>query len=104
VGSKCVWICQSRACKKQGSLAVFLAFENLQVPEWTVLKSQCMGQCGNGPMVHVMPDDIWYWRVQPVEVLAIAERHLINGQPIQAMLYPRYHPAESKHPPQRPNP
>jgi len=55
-------------------------------------------------MVHVMPDDIWYWRVQPVEVLAIAERHLINGQPIQAMLYPRYHPAESKHPPQRPNP
>ena len=91
ISNKSVWVCQYRTCKKQGALAVFQAFEALHLPEWTILKSQCLGQCGNGPMVRVLPEDVWYWRVQPEEVAAIAERHLLNGEPIQSMLYPRYH-------------
>ncbi|MBF2026334.1 MAG: (2Fe-2S) ferredoxin domain-containing protein [Oscillatoriales cyanobacterium C42_A2020_001] len=86
----CVWVCQNRTCKKQGALAVFHAFEALQLPGWAILKSQCMGQCGNGPMVRVLPGDIWYWRVQPKEVAAIGERHLLHGNPIQAMMYPPF--------------
>lgn len=87
---KCVWVCQNCTCKKQGALAVFQAFVALRLPEWTIIRSQCLGQCGNGPMVRVFPGDVWYWRVQPEEVAAIAERHLLQGDPVKALLYPRF--------------
>lgn len=50
-----------------------------------------MGQCGNGPMIRVLPEDVWYHQVRPDEVPAIIQRHLIGGQPVQAMLYPGFH-------------
>ncbi len=56
-----------------------------------------MGQCGNGPMVRVLPDDIWYGQVRPDEVPAIVEHHLQNGQPIRAMLYARFHSKRQHH-------
>jgi (2Fe-2S) ferredoxin len=40
-------------------------------------------------MVLVLPDEVWYCRVLPEEVDAIAQRHLLNGQPITSM---QYHP------------
>jgi (2Fe-2S) ferredoxin len=43
-------------------------------------------------MVRVLPEDIWYWQVQAEEVPAIIERHLLGGQPVAAMLYPKFHP------------
>lgn len=89
--SSCVLICRDRTCKKQGSLAVIEAFQRLCPAEWTIVGSHCMGQCGNGPMVRIFPGDIWYWRVQPEEVNAIVERHLIAGKPVKAMLYPTVH-------------
>ncbi|HEY9644848.1 MAG TPA: (2Fe-2S) ferredoxin domain-containing protein, partial [Chroococcidiopsis sp.] len=49
--------------------------------------SGCLGQCGNGPMVLVLPDQVWYCRVQPEEVAAVVERHLRHGHPIQTMRY-----------------
>jgi (2Fe-2S) ferredoxin len=45
-------------------------------------------------MVCVLPENIWYWRVTAVEVPAIVQRHLLGGQPIKAMLYPRFHPPQ----------
>jgi (2Fe-2S) ferredoxin len=42
-------------------------------------------------MVLVLPEDVWYWRVAPEEVPTIAQRHLRDGQPIAAMLYPVFH-------------
>lgn len=50
-----------------------------------------MGQCGNGVMVRVLPDDVWYWQVQAVEVSAIVESHLHHGCPISKMLCPAMH-------------
>lgn len=87
----CVFVCCDRTCKKQGALAVIEAFNRFDSDDWKIVSSHCMGQCGNGPMVHVQLGDIWYWRVQPEEVAAIVERHLIAGNPIKAMLYPAVH-------------
>lgn len=42
-------------------------------------------------MVLVLPEQVWYCRVSPEEVDAIKIRHLINGRPIQSMLYRKFH-------------
>lgn len=67
------------------------AFQAEPLPDVTISASQCLGQCGNGPMVLVMPDRVWYYRVHPDEVSVIVQRHLWNGQRVKALLYPKYH-------------
>lgn len=67
------------------------AFQESSASDYAVVTSGCLGQCGNGPMVQVVPEGIWYSRVHPDEVPAIVKRHLQQGQPIAAMLYPKFH-------------
>ncbi|MBL1174644.1 (2Fe-2S) ferredoxin domain-containing protein [Pantanalinema sp. GBBB05] len=86
-----VLVCQNRACLKLGAASVLAAFQAAASPAIVVVKSPCLGQCGNGPMVRILPEDIWYWRVNATEVPAVIQRHLLGGQPIQAMLYPHFH-------------
>lgn len=87
-----VRVCQHRSCRKLGSALVLAAFRQ-QAPEGvTIEASECLGQCGNGAMVLVLPEQVWYCHVLPEEVPAIVTRHLINGRPIAAMLYPKFHP------------
>ncbi|BAU42022.1 MULTISPECIES: (2Fe-2S) ferredoxin domain-containing protein [Cyanophyceae] len=83
-----VLVCQSNACRKakaQQVLAAFRAASLEGIEGVEVVASGCLGQCGNGPMVLVLPDEVWYWRVLPEEVGAIAHQHLQLGQPVEAM-------------------
>ncbi len=89
---KNILVCQNRTCRKQGANKVLAAFQAHPVSNVTVTGSSCLGQCGNGPMVLVTPEQVWYSGVQPTEVPVVVERHLQGGRPITAMLYPRFHP------------
>jgi (2Fe-2S) ferredoxin len=86
-----VLVCQNKACRKQGAAKVLAAFEAHPVSDVTAIGGKCLGQCGNGPMVLVLPEQVWYYRVHPDEVSAIVERHLQGGQPVKAILYPKFH-------------
>ncbi|MEC4815249.1 MAG: (2Fe-2S) ferredoxin domain-containing protein [Scytonema sp. PMC 1069.18] len=77
---QCVRVCQNRTCRKQGAKKVLEAFEALRVPGVTVMGSGCLGQCGNGPMVLILPDMVWYRSVRPNEVPLVVEQHLRQGQ------------------------
>ncbi|QIZ70673.1 (2Fe-2S) ferredoxin domain-containing protein [Oxynema aestuarii] len=88
---KQVFVCQNRCCRQYGSDRVLAAFQRDPVEGVTVKTCGCTGHCGNGPMVLVEPDGIWYWRVHPDEVPTIIERHLRGGQPVKGMLYPKVH-------------
>lgn len=90
---KCVRVCQNRTCKKQGAKEVLAAFAALPVADVSVTGSSCLGQCGNGPMVLVLPDMVWYSGVQPDEVRLLVEQHLLAGQKVKQMLYYRFHPS-----------
>jgi (2Fe-2S) ferredoxin len=90
--TKCVQICQHRSCIKQGAKKVLAAFQSLPVANVTVTASGCLGQCGNGPMVLVLPDMVWYCRVLPQEVPILVEKHLLGGQIVKPMLYHLFHP------------
>ncbi len=90
-----VLVCQSNACRKQGAAKVLAAFEAHPVAEVNAIASSCLGQCGNGPMVLILPEEVWYNGVHPDEVPAVVERHLRGGNPVKAMLYPKFHQHKS---------
>jgi (2Fe-2S) ferredoxin len=85
-------VCQNRTCKKQGAAKVLAAFQASAMDGVSVTSSSCLGQCGNGPMVLVEPEQIWYSGVHPDEVPIVIARHLRGGHPVKAMLYRKYHP------------
>jgi (2Fe-2S) ferredoxin len=88
-----ILICQNRTCKQQGSIEVLTAFQTQATSKFPVRGCGCLGQCGNGPMVLVLPEEIWYSQVHPGEVIAIVEQHLLGGQPVNSMLYRKFHTA-----------
>ena len=88
--NKTVLVCQNRTCKASGSVKVLKAFQN-SICDVEIVGSGCLGQCGNGPMVLVLPEEIWYSRVSPHEVKTLIEQHLHEGQPVRSMLYPAKH-------------
>jgi (2Fe-2S) ferredoxin len=91
-----VLICQGRTCRKYGSKKVLEAFLAESIPNTKVIGCSCLGQCGNGPMVAIEPDGVWYWQVRPQEVLVIVEQHLRSGRQLVKLLYPRFHRDRSK--------
>lgn len=89
MASRTVLVCQNKTCRKQGAAAVLAAFQAQAAPDVEVASSGCLGQCGSGPMVLVLPDEVWYGRVRHDEVAAVVQRHLQGGKPIEAMRHTR---------------
>ncbi len=71
-------VCQNRTCRKQGSAKVLAAFQTFDIPNITVEKSGCLGKCGSGPMVLVLPEEVWYSRVFPEQVSTILEENFLG--------------------------
>lgn len=78
--SRRILVCQNRTCRKQGSKEVLAAFQVEAIAGVEIMGSGCLGQCGNGPMVLVLPEEIWCDRVTPDEVARIVERYEFNAQ------------------------
>ena len=49
--------------------------------------SGCLDQCGNGPMMVVYPENVWYCGVTVDDAREIFEQHLLGGKPIERLLY-----------------
>jgi (2Fe-2S) ferredoxin len=49
--------------------------------------SGCMGQCGNGPMVAVYPEAVWYSHVDLPGAERILRDHLIGGRIVEDYRY-----------------
>lgn len=86
--SKLVLVCQHTTCRKQGSAKVLEAFQASPVAGVTVKGSSCLGQCGNGPTVLILPEKIWHRRVCPDEIPRLIAQHLQPGQPVGNQLHP----------------
>jgi len=52
-----------------------------------VNKSGCLDQCGNGPMVVVYPENVWYSHVTLEKAGRILEEHLVGGRPVAEYFY-----------------
>ena len=51
-----------------------------------VTKSGCLGQCGNGPMAVLWPDNVWYAKLTPDDVPDLLE-HLRTGRVVERRRY-----------------
>jgi (2Fe-2S) ferredoxin len=49
----------------------------------------CLDACEHGVTVVVYPEAVWYGGVTPADVPEIVERHLVNGQPVERLVFAR---------------
>ena len=86
-----VVVCRGRSCRKYNAEKVYSNFKQSLPPDTELISVPCLGQCGNGPMVLVEPEQIWYSQVQPKEVDTAIEQHIIGKSPVKKMLYRKFH-------------
>ncbi|NES72923.1 MAG: (2Fe-2S) ferredoxin domain-containing protein, partial [Okeania sp. SIO2D1] len=55
-----VLVCQGRTCSSSGSDQVLAAFQEKSPLGMNIIAGSCLGQCGNGPMVLILPEQTWY--------------------------------------------
>ena len=85
-------ICGGTGCHATGSLKVkdlltqALAEHGLQ-EKVEVVETGCNGFCAMGPIMVVHPGDIFYQKIQADDIPRIVEQHLINGKPVESLLY-----------------
>ena len=86
-----VLVCQYRTCTKDGASAVLQVFQRQQIENVVIEACGCLGLCGSGPMVLLLPDNIYYWQITPQKAQKIIETHLLENMPIASFMHPRLH-------------
>lgn len=85
-------ICAGTSCVSGGGEKVKEAIERaiekygLQ-DEVRVVTTGCNGFCAAGPIVRVMPDDVFYQFVTPEEAQRLVEEHFLKGRIYKKLLY-----------------
>ncbi|MFH1139236.1 MAG: NADH-ubiquinone oxidoreductase-F iron-sulfur binding region domain-containing protein [Pseudomonadota bacterium] len=90
----CVIVCHGTGCLANGSPKVAEALrESIEqagldaavIPE--IKTTGCHGFCSRGPLVIIQPHGIFYQRVQPGDAAEIVAKTLVEGQPVERLLY-----------------
>lgn len=68
-------VCNGKCCYRDGGNQVLEAFKQQTRGKVQVRTKYCFGKCGNGPMVVVLPEIIWYDHVKLTQVSSIIKRH-----------------------------
>src|SRR5262245_31412939 len=89
-----VFVCTTGStCPTQGDTEAFVKMMRAEIAKAglhesiRINKSGCFSQCGNGPMVVVYPENVWYAGVQAADVPEIVRSHLLGGSPVERLLY-----------------
>ena len=87
---KHVAVCTNQTCAADGSPAVL---ERLRQEardsgacEARITRSSCLGRCGDGPMVAVYPDGVWYGGVDAADAERIVSSHLDRDRIVSALV------------------
>ena len=77
---KHVAVCTNRTCAADGAPAVLerlrQAARDSDQCDVRITRSSCLGRCGEGPMVSVYPDGVWYGDVGETDAERIVSDHL----------------------------
>lgn len=52
-------------------------------------RTTCFATCKSGPIMCVQPDGIWYYNVTEKNLDRIIQQHLVNGNPVEDLIYHR---------------
>ncbi len=77
---KHVAVCTNQTCAQDGAPAVLerlrQAARDSDQCDARITRSSCLGRCGEGPMVAVYPDGVWYGGVEDEDAADIVSSHL----------------------------
>lgn len=52
-----------------------------------VVPTGCFGFCAEGPVIQIVPDNIFYVRVSPKDAEEIITSHIVNGEIVERLIY-----------------
>lgn len=90
-----ILICAGTGCLSSGAEEIFNKLSRElercgltdQYPiEKVVKQTGCLGPCSLGPTMIIMPEEIFYGKIQLADVETIVEEHLIKGQIVNSLL------------------
>jgi sirohydrochlorin ferrochelatase/(2Fe-2S) ferredoxin len=78
--AKHVAVCTNQTCAADGSPAVLERLRqearDSDACDARITRSSCLGRCGDGPMIAVYPDGVWYGDVDQADAERIVSSHL----------------------------
>ncbi|HWU36844.1 MAG TPA: (2Fe-2S) ferredoxin domain-containing protein, partial [Candidatus Acidoferrum sp.] len=88
----CVTICGGTGCRAWGGEEVRQAFvEEIRkqglAGQVSVMRTGCHGFCERGPVVVILPQEIFYQQVTVEDVPEVVSETLLGGRAIQRLLY-----------------
>ncbi|GAB6107116.1 NADH-ubiquinone oxidoreductase-F iron-sulfur binding region domain-containing protein [Fusibacter bizertensis] len=87
-----IMVCGGTGCVSAQSLEIVDKFKaKLDAAgygeEVAVIRTGCFGFCGQGPIVKIHPDNIFYVQVGLTDVDDIVDEHIIKGRVVERLLY-----------------
>jgi len=87
-----IMVCGGTGCVSAQSLEIVDKFKSELMTagygeEVAVIKTGCFGFCGQGPIVKIHPDNIFYVQVGLTDVWEIVNEHIIKGRVVERLLY-----------------
>jgi len=92
-----VSVCSDTACRAMGAMEVFEALKKeieshgleieLRIKDELVKDTGCHGFCGQGPVVVIHPEKIFYRKVKPSDAKNIVEQTLLKHEVVTKLLY-----------------
>ena len=99
-----IMVCAGTGCVSAESLEMIKSFKEIIKEKGyenkvTVVATGCFGFCGQGPVIKIHPDDVFYVRVKPDDIKEIVDQHIIEGNVVERLLFkdPETHKPLSKH-------
>jgi (2Fe-2S) ferredoxin len=66
-----ILVCQHLTCRKQGAAKVLAELRKVDRSDIAIEGCGCLGRCGSGPNILILPATIWHHHVQPQDTTAI---------------------------------
>src|SRR6056297_3627032 len=87
-----IMVCGGTGCVSSDSEKLITLFkEKLSSVDYdkevNVIRTGCFGFCGQGPIVKIHPDNVFYVQVELDDVDEIVEEHIIKGRVVKRLLY-----------------
>lgn len=97
-------ICGSNDCHLTGSDDVKSALDRVLqerglVDQVQIVETGCIGSCSMGPVMTVLPEEIFYMKLRAEDVPELVESHLMGGVPVERLMY--HDPATGRAVPRR---
>ena len=87
-----ILICGGPGCKSADSYGIKAALEeelrrNHIADKVKIVMTGCFGFCSEGPVIEIVPDNVFYVKVSKDDAKEIVDKHLLNGTIVERLLY-----------------